>query len=66
MTEESNRHKEVESRKMREITQLRKETRKQMSTIKTLQAQTAAKDQVIELKNKNDDRVMFFYFHADT
>lgn len=46
MTEESNRHKEAESRKAREISQLRKEARKQMNTIKSLQAQTAAKDQV--------------------
>lgn len=46
MTEENNRHKEAESRKAREISQLRKEARKQMNTIKSLQAQTAAKDQV--------------------
>lgn len=46
MTEENNRHKEAENRKAREISQLRKEARKQMNTIKSLQAQTAAKDQV--------------------
>lgn len=47
MSEENNRHKEEASRKAREIAQLRKETRKQLTTIKSLQAQGAAKDQVI-------------------
>jgi len=46
MNEESNRHKEEEGKKTREIAQLRKEARKQLNTIKSLQAQGAAKDQV--------------------
>lgn len=52
MSEENNRHKEQESRKQREIAQLRKEARKQSSMIKTLQAQTAAKDQVLRRKTE--------------
>uniref|UniRef100_A0A182QAY4 Kinesin motor domain-containing protein n=1 Tax=Anopheles farauti TaxID=69004 RepID=A0A182QAY4_9DIPT len=50
--EESNRHKEMESRKMREIAQLRKETRKHVNMIKSLQAQGAAKDQVLKRKTE--------------
>ena len=46
ISEENNRHKEEESRKAREISQLRKESRKHINKIKTLQAQGAAKDQV--------------------
>lgn len=64
MTEENNRHKEAESRKAREISQLRKEARKQMNTIKSLQAQTAAKDQVrcsipcLEYSNNRSNRFL--------
>lgn len=47
MTEENNRHKEEDGRKNREITKLRKEARKHMNTIKSLEAQQAAKDQVL-------------------
>lgn len=43
-----NRHKEAENRKAREIAQLRKEQRKQSSAIKSLQTQSAAKDQVLK------------------
>uniref|UniRef100_A0A182W7T1 Kinesin motor domain-containing protein n=1 Tax=Anopheles minimus TaxID=112268 RepID=A0A182W7T1_9DIPT len=50
--EESNRHKEMESRKTREIAQLRKETRKHKNMIKSLQAQGAAKDQVLKRKTE--------------
>uniref|UniRef100_A0A182MZD8 Kinesin motor domain-containing protein n=1 Tax=Anopheles dirus TaxID=7168 RepID=A0A182MZD8_9DIPT len=50
--EESNRHKEMESRKTREIAQLRKETRKHVNMIKSLQAQGAAKDQVLKRKTE--------------
>lgn len=46
MTEENNRHKEEDGRKNREISKLRKEARKQLNTIKSLEAQQAAKDQV--------------------
>lgn len=52
MNEESSRHKEEESRKAREIAQLRKEARKQMNQIKSLQAQTVAKDQVLKRKTE--------------
>lgn len=52
MTEENNRHKEAETRKVREISQLRKEARKQLNTIKSLQAQTAAKDQVLKRRTE--------------
>ncbi|XP_050076489.1 kinesin-like protein KIF21B isoform X2 [Anopheles maculipalpis] len=50
--EESNRHKEMESKKTREIAQLRKETRKHKNMIKSLQAQGAAKDQVLKRKTE--------------
>ncbi|XP_055632289.1 kinesin-like protein KIF21B isoform X3 [Toxorhynchites rutilus septentrionalis] len=50
--EENNRHKEMESRKTREIAQLRKESRKQVNMIKSLQAQGAAKDQVLKRKTE--------------
>lgn len=46
MTEENNRHKEEDGRKNKEICKLRKEARKQLNTIKSLEAQQAAKDQV--------------------
>lgn len=52
MSEENSRHKEEESRKAREIAQLRKEARKQTNMIKSLQAQTAAKDQVLKRKTE--------------
>lgn len=52
MTEENSRHKEAESRKAREISQLRKEARKQLNTIKSLQAQGAAKDQVLKRRTE--------------
>ncbi|XP_058815616.1 kinesin-like protein KIF21A isoform X3 [Topomyia yanbarensis] len=50
--EENNRHKELESRKTREIAQLRKESRKQVNMIKSLQAQGVAKDQVLKRKTE--------------
>lgn len=46
MTEENNRHREEDGRKNKEISKLRKEARKQLNTIKSLEAQQAAKDQV--------------------
>lgn len=52
INEENSRHKEAESKKAREISQLRKEARKQQSTIKSLQAQTAAKDQVLKRRTE--------------
>lgn len=48
MNEQISRHKEAESRKAREIAQLRKEQRKQSNAIKSLQTQSAAKDQVLK------------------
>ncbi|XP_052564724.1 kinesin-like protein KIF21A isoform X6 [Culex pipiens pallens] len=50
--EENNKHKELDSRKTREIAQLRKESRKQVNMIKSLQAQGAAKDQVLKRKTE--------------
>ncbi|XP_055382078.1 kinesin-like protein KIF21A isoform X2 [Condylostylus longicornis] len=52
MNEETNRHKEEETRKSREIAQLRKESRKQQNTMKSLQAQVAAKDQILKRKTE--------------
>ncbi|XP_055852546.1 kinesin-like protein KIF21A isoform X1 [Episyrphus balteatus] len=52
MTEETNRHKEEETRKAREIAQLRKESRKQQNTMKSLQAQVQAKDQILKRKTE--------------
>lgn len=48
MNEQISRHKEADSRKAREIAQLRKEQRKQSNAIKSLQTQSAAKDQVLK------------------
>lgn len=52
ISDENNRHKEVESKKAREIAQLRKEQRKNLNTIKTLQAQTLAKDQILKRRTE--------------
>lgn len=52
MTEENNRHKAEDARRMREIAQLRKEARKQSSMIKSLQGSVAAKDQVLKRKTE--------------
>lgn len=52
MTDETNRHKEEETRKAREIAQLRKESRKQQNTMKSLQAQVQAKDQILKRKTE--------------
>lgn len=52
MTEENNRHKEEDAKRMREIAQLRKEARKQSSMIKSLQGSVAAKDQVLKRKTE--------------
>lgn len=48
MNEQISRHKEADTRKAREIAQLRKEQRKQSNAIKSLQTQSAAKDQVLK------------------
>lgn len=48
MNEQLARHKEAEGRKTREIAQLRKEQRKQSNAIKSLQTQSAVKDQVLK------------------
>lgn len=52
MTDENNRHKEQDARRMREIAQLRKEARKQSGMIKSLQGSVAAKDQVLKRKTE--------------
>lgn len=48
MNEQIARHKEEGNRKTREIAQLRKEQRKQSNAIKSLQTQSAVKDQVLK------------------
>lgn len=48
MSEQLSRQKEAETRKAREIAQLRKEQRKQSNVIKSLQTQSAVKDQVLK------------------
>lgn len=60
MTEENNRHKEEDGRKTKEISKLRKEARKQLNTIKSLEAQQAAKDQV-----KMDKISLLFHSRLD-
>lgn len=52
MNEDNNRHKEEEKCRNREMSKLRKESRKQLNTIKSLQAQTAAKDQILKRRNE--------------
>lgn len=51
-TEDFNRYKNEEARRAREISQLRKETRKQNTMIQSLQAKGAAKDQVLRRKTE--------------
>lgn len=52
MKEESQRHKETELRRMREIAQLRKESRKTASKLKTMEAEQRMKDQVLKRKQE--------------
>lgn len=52
MKEESQRHKESELRRVREIAQLRKESRKNASMIKTMEAERRIKDQVLKRKQE--------------
>ncbi|XP_037037974.1 kinesin-like protein KIF21B isoform X3 [Bradysia coprophila] len=52
MTEENNRHREEDGRKNKEISKLRKEARKQLNTIKSLEAQQAAKDQILKRRSE--------------
>lgn len=52
MTEQTNRHKEEETRKAREIAQLRKEQRRQQNAVQSLQAQVHAKEQILKRKNE--------------
>lgn len=52
MNDESNRHKEEDTKKNREIAQLKKESRKQLHKIKSLQAQGTAKDQVLKRRTE--------------
>lgn len=52
MNEDNNRHKEEEKCRNREISKLRKESRKQLNTIKSLQAQGAAKDQILKRRTE--------------
>ncbi|XP_044257400.1 kinesin-like protein KIF21A [Tribolium madens] len=52
MKEESQKHKESELRRMREIAQLRKETRKNANMIKTMEAERRLKDKVLKRKQE--------------
>lgn len=52
MTDDHNRHKEEDARRMREIAQLRKEARKQNNMIKSLQGSVAVKDQVLKRRTE--------------
>lgn len=52
MNDESNRHKEEDTKKSREIAQLKKESRKQLNKIKSLEAQGTAKDQVLKRRTE--------------
>ncbi|XP_054278037.1 kinesin-like protein KIF21A [Macrosteles quadrilineatus] len=52
MREETARHKEMETKRNREIAQLRKESRKREVTIKSLEAEKRAKDVVLKRKQE--------------
>nr|XP_015840795.1 PREDICTED: kinesin-like protein KIF21A isoform X2 [Tribolium castaneum] len=52
MKEESQKHKESELRRMREIAQLRKESRKKANMIKTMEAERQLKDKVLKRKQE--------------
>lgn len=52
MKEAHQKHKEEESRRVREIAQLRKESRKNANTIRSLQADRLAKEQVLKRKTE--------------
>ncbi|XP_063914951.1 kinesin-like protein KIF21A isoform X1 [Zophobas morio] len=52
MKEESQKHKESELRRIREIAQLKKESRKNANMIKTMEAERRLKDQVLKRKQE--------------
>merc|ERR1712173_191726 len=52
MKEESNRHRELEIRKNREVAQLKKESRKNESKIKSLETERRIKDTVLKRKQE--------------
>ncbi|XP_022910481.1 kinesin-like protein KIF21A isoform X2 [Onthophagus taurus] len=52
MKEESQRHRETESKRLKEIAQLRKESRRNESVIKTMEAQNRLKEQVLKRKQE--------------
>lgn len=52
MKEESQRHKESELKRVREIAQLKKESRKNANMIKTMEAERRIKDQVLKRKQE--------------
>lgn len=52
MKEESQKHKEAEQKRLREIAQLRKETRKNANVIKSMQNERKIKDQVLKRKQE--------------
>ncbi len=52
MKEESTRHREQEARRNKELTQMRKQTRKNESRIKSLEAEKRMKDNMLKRKNE--------------
>ena len=52
MKEESQRHKEAESKRVKEIAQLRKESRKNENVIKSMEAERRIKEQVLKRKQE--------------
>ncbi|ALC38295.1 Klp31E [Drosophila busckii] len=52
ISEQSNRHKEENTKKAREIAQLRKEQRRQKCTVMSLQAKMNAKEQILKRKSE--------------
>ncbi|KAH8306623.1 hypothetical protein KR044_000212, partial [Drosophila immigrans] len=52
ISEQTTRHKEENSRKTREIAQLRKEQRRQTNAVLTLQAKMSAKEQILKRKSE--------------
>lgn len=52
MKEESKRHKEAEQKRMREIAQLKKESRRNANVIRTMEAERRAKEQVLRRKQE--------------
>lgn len=52
LAEQSNKYKKEDTKKLREIAQLRKEQRKQENTVRSLQAKVQAKEEILKRKNQ--------------